>query len=290
MLLAWLLAAVPLPARSRPAADWCTRVAARAERLAGGRESSGWLVELLRPERCLSHQGAEFTVRAHTRAQLSDSGVELLLEQTLTLESGDGRRADSLDANLARLLSRAGKLVAWLRQQKPARRFAERYGPLGGKVLMAAGSGQVLLTGGRMAPLGRRPYLLLASGSRDAVRAYAVAGSAGLPVRRELLRLAEAVSDHHPGCRVVWAEGRALPRRAGDETESDGGDGNDGGVAAPCPGDDEDCIPDRWLVRGALAGPACPAAITVEVSERLLVGNYHAWQKQEQAGWQGVPR
>lgn len=290
-------AALPMllagPVFSRPAGDWCAHLAERAERLAGKRYASGWLVELLHPEGCQTGQGAEFIVRARLRTQLAGRGLELLLQHTLSLESGNGRRADKLAEQLQRLLVRAGKLVDWLSEQKLARRFAERYYPLAGRVLVGEEKPQVLLTGGGLTPLGKRPYLLLARGLPDAVRAYAVAGSAGLPVRRELLRLVEVVSDRHPGCRVVWVEGTALPGPSASASSADGGDGGDGGdgaVTGPCREDDEDCIPDRWQVRGALAGSDCPAAVACEVSEWLQVSRYRAWQKLEGAGWRGVPR
>ncbi len=148
--------------------------------------------------------------------------------------------------------------------------FIDRYRPGAIRVESSPGSflvkTEVLWQG-----IDRKVKLVLDGRRRDPVQYYEVPGVDAFCGRRELLRLAEAISDELAGCRAVWVEGRKEPVTAESET-------------AVCRPGDEDCIPDAWRLRAVLEGQGCPPVVSLKVGKFLAKGvleRHDSWEEAE---------
>ncbi len=185
----------------------------------------------------------------------------------------DGRAADTGAQVSFQPLRRTD--VESLEALLAVRRFAERYPPVEAVVgSRCEGKLPVLLRGclpGRKP--GERPELglLLANGHRDPVDSYQLPGIDALPGRRELLRFAESLSDHHPLCRAAWVRAQRMndsgPAAPGNGQATEGANGSNG--AGRCRFPLGDCLEAAFGLEGRLVGPGCPERYSVTVDQQL---------------------
>jgi hypothetical protein len=108
--------------------------------------------------------------------------------------------------------------------------------------MTAAGKRQITWTG--RAPEGRwvagSPFLVYVENTPGRLVAYRVPTLDGLPVRRELLRFSEVLSERHPRCFPTWLEGRL--GSAFDEAAA------------------------SWTLEAVLTGEGCPSCASVTIA------------------------
>lgn len=256
-------------ARDHPGRPVCVRLQESLRKVVGEGGYDGWKVEAVVVERCsndVTRLGLVASRPGRPDASYLGLTVAAKIEvQTAKVAAGPKRAVKSI---LGSVLARTWRLFSF-----PAvNNFMQRYRPGRLSVEYSAGS-LVLEAEARVVGTDRRVRLVLGDEGRDPVERYQVPGIDAFCGRRELLRLAEVISDEYPGCRAVWVEG--VKERAGN---------NDAGCST-CPEGDEDCIPDAWRLRAVLEGAGCPPVVSVRIGTRLDSSEPRQHGKWEDAGW-----
>lgn len=194
-------------------------------------------------------------------ASWSHLGVAYRVRVKLCLDGASGAPGEGLPVHFKELAAGVRRVLERAENNEIVRRFVERYPPVRADFRVAEDRESLQVTyqtqAGPLAP-SATPRLVF-SEEFDGIAAYRIPRMDGLPVRPELLRMAEMLSRRHPGCRPVWIQAERA-ERAGYPLigpPSDGADRQDTG---------------RWMIDLTLEGAGCPVSFAgVVTPDRAVV-------------------
>ena len=166
------------------------------------------------------------------------------------LDAASGSPQSSSPNDYKKLATAVRRLVLRAEGHEDVRRYLERFPPHAAEVVSANGPGRLQVTY-RSEPAsgaGKKVELAFSEAAEEGIVAYRLPRIDSLPVRRELLHFAEALSQRHPRCRPSWIEARFKPGKS----EEDSG---------------------LWEITMNLSGKGCPRFLRGEVTPDWSVIN-----------------
>jgi hypothetical protein len=188
---------------------------------------------------------------------------------TIPVEADSGKPANKAPAAWKDLALGVKRVVSRVERYEDLRRFIERFSVVSAAIDKTPEGGhyRVVLTGGvlpgQVQP--RVPTIIYDETAADRITAYRIPHMDSLPVRRELLRMVEVLSQHHPRCRPSWIDARRI-QVPGPEAE-----------------------PVRWTFQMELQGAGCPAAYAAKLEPDGAVARVPSGELTAKGDGGGVP-
>ncbi len=217
-------------------------VAERIRHWDGFSPFADWRIVELKMAPCV-HDGRVLShLQISPPARLSPHDLPYRAWLTILVDGTSGAPAGPKPEAFSDLVAGIRRLAARAERHEEVRRFIERFAVVRAQIDKTGQKGLYRLTLTADAQAGdRAPAITYDESAPDRITAYRIPHMDSLPVRRELLRMIEVLSGHHPRCRPSWIDAHRTVA-AGPEAE-------------PVP----------WTFRVELEGAGCPAAFSAEL-------------------------
>jgi len=210
-----------------------------------------WRLKEVALEKCKNEGAVDARLTLAPPDSWSHNRVPYRVHIRLRLDAASGSPQQPSGNEYKKLASAVRRLVLRAEEHEDVRRFLERFPPDSAEVVSANGPGrlQVIYLSGPDEASGKNVELAFSEAAEEGVVAYRLPRIDSLPVRRELLHFAEALSQRHPRCRPTWVEARWKAGQPGEENSG------------------------RWKIMVNLAGAGCPGFLRGEVTPEWSVTN-----------------